>query len=239
MADLRESIKGIWLKGMEAIGNTASNIASNTKSKVDEMNLVNRRADILREFGNQAYALWQKGEKFPQELASQLQELEKLDEQLNDLRAERLAGVKLDKAEESKDAAETLSQKAEAVTEAAEDALEDAEDAAEAVVKTAEEGLDTAEEALSDAAQAASEAVKDAADSVKDAVPVIQVENTAKETETANAGLNSAISDLFEQAPASEVAEKVNSALDSLGEGLKEFSDKVDAELDELSDKLQ
>ena len=94
MADLGASIKGIWLKGMEAIGNTASNIASSTKSKVDEMNLVNRRAEILKDFGNKAYALWQQGAKFPEELEKQLHELERLDETLNDLRAERLAGVK-------------------------------------------------------------------------------------------------------------------------------------------------
>ena len=58
MADFRSSIKGIWMKGMEAVGNAASSIASSIKSKVDEMNLVNRRTEILKDFGNRAYALW-------------------------------------------------------------------------------------------------------------------------------------------------------------------------------------
>ena len=71
MADFGSNMKKIWLKGMEAIGNTASNIASNTRSKVDEMNLVTRRSEILKEFGNQAYSLWQKGERFPEELEKQ------------------------------------------------------------------------------------------------------------------------------------------------------------------------
>ena len=65
MAEIRKSLKGIWLKSMEAISNTASNIASNTKYKVDEMNIVNRRREILSDFGAQAYELWQKGREVP------------------------------------------------------------------------------------------------------------------------------------------------------------------------------
>ena len=37
MADFGSAVKNIWMKGMEAIGNTASSIASNTKYKVEEM----------------------------------------------------------------------------------------------------------------------------------------------------------------------------------------------------------
>ena len=83
MAEIRKSLKGIWLKSMEAISNTASNIASNTKYKVDEMNIVNRRREILSDFGAQSYELWQKGEKFPEQLDAQLKELSELDEALN------------------------------------------------------------------------------------------------------------------------------------------------------------
>ena len=79
---------------MEAIGNTAGNIASNTRYKVNEMTLLNRRREILSDFGARAYDLWQKGEVFPEELAQQLQELSQVDIQLNALRMERLAGVK-------------------------------------------------------------------------------------------------------------------------------------------------
>ena len=96
MADLGKSLKTAWLKGMEAIGNTASNIANNTKTKVQEMNLINRRREILSDFGAQAYEMWQKGETFPEKLAEQLRELSQVDEELNVIRTERLAGVKTD-----------------------------------------------------------------------------------------------------------------------------------------------
>ena len=121
MADLGSSVKGLWMKGMEAIGNAASNIASNTKSKVDEMNLVNRRNELLKDISVQAYALWQKGIKFPDELNRKLQDLSKLDDLLVDLRAERLAGVKAEPAKENQapeneSAAENQAEGAEAPT---------------------------------------------------------------------------------------------------------------------------
>ena len=94
MIDIGKNIKDIWMKGMEAVGRRASDIASNTKYKVDEMNMVSRRAEIMKDFGMRAYALWQKGEKFPEELAAQLKELSELDEKLNDMRAERYASIK-------------------------------------------------------------------------------------------------------------------------------------------------
>lgn len=123
MAEIKKSLKGIWLKSMEAISNTASNIASNTKYKVDEMNIVNRRREILSDFGAQAYELWQKGEKFPETLDMLLKELSELDEALNAIRIEKLAGVKSD--EEPKD------QEEETILGATEDMLEDVADAIE------------------------------------------------------------------------------------------------------------
>ncbi len=99
MADLGSGLKSMFMKGMESIGNAAASIASNTKSKVDEMNMVNRRTEILADFGNRAYGLWLKGESFPPELDSLLKELKDLDERLNDLRAEKYANIKK-KAEE-------------------------------------------------------------------------------------------------------------------------------------------
>lgn len=219
MADLGSSIKGIWLKSMEAIGNAASNIATNTKSKVDEINLVNRRAEILRDFGNKAYALWQKGERFPEELDSQLEELSRLDEQLNEMRAERLAGVKV--AEDAKEAAE------EAVDEAADEVAEAAEEAGEQ--------LEEAADAVQDAAEDLQETAEDAANSV----PVIRVENPEEAEKPAADQLSSAINELFDKVPdAQEVTDKVNGALDSLQEGLQSLSSKVDQELDKLDEKL-
>lgn len=121
MADIGKSFKNAWLRGMEAISNTASSIANNTKYKVDEMNIVNRRREILSDFGARAYELWQKGETFPEPLQALLTELSTLDEQLNAIRTEKLAGVK------TEEPAEESATEEPANDEAAEDAAESAE----------------------------------------------------------------------------------------------------------------
>lgn len=87
--DMREKAKSLWLKGMKAIGNTAASIANNTRYKVDEVTLQNRRREILNDLANKAYALWLKGESFPDQMSRMLEELKLLDEQLNDMRAEK------------------------------------------------------------------------------------------------------------------------------------------------------
>ena len=92
MAEIRNQLKKIWIRSMETVGNTASSIASNTKFKVDEMNLQNQRREIIANIGSLAYVLWQKGEAFPEEIRKQLQEIQTIDERLNDMRAERYAG---------------------------------------------------------------------------------------------------------------------------------------------------
>ena len=94
MADLGRNLKNILVKSMEAIGNTASNIASNTKYKVDEMNLLNRKREILNDFGAIAYAIWEKEDNplFPDELKKDLEELCRIDNQLVDMRAEHFSG---------------------------------------------------------------------------------------------------------------------------------------------------
>ena len=74
---------------MKAIGNTAASIANNTRYKVDEVTIQNRRREVLGDLANKAYALWLKGETFPEPMTRMLQELKQLDEQLNDIRAEK------------------------------------------------------------------------------------------------------------------------------------------------------
>ncbi len=95
MSGVNSNLKNLWMKSMEVIGKTASNIANNTRYKVDEMNILNRKREILSDFGAIAYALWQKGEGdlFPYAPAEQLRELRILDANIHDLRAERSAGV--------------------------------------------------------------------------------------------------------------------------------------------------
>ena len=92
MANIRNQVKNLWIRGMEAVGNTASNIASNTKYKVDEMNLQNKRRENINSLGAQAYLLWQRGVPFPDEMLSLLNETKEIDEKLNDMRTERYTG---------------------------------------------------------------------------------------------------------------------------------------------------
>ncbi len=229
MAEFGSNLKNIWMRGMEAIGNTASNIASNTRFKVDEMNLVNRRGEILKDFGAKAYALWQKGAHFPEELEEQLQELGKIDEQLNDLRAEHFAGMK---PPEEKDNSEVSpeSDAADAEEAETEEKGDEAENAAEAPEK--ETACDPQED-TADSDQPAKPVIQD-----EPKVPVIHVE-PIEEDEPAVSPLSSAINELFEKVPSAvEASEKVNQAIDSLGEELKKCSDALDEKLEELSQKI-
>ena len=239
MAEFGNNLKNIWMKGMEAIGNTASSIASNTRFKVDEMNMVNRRAEILKDFGAKAYELWQKGAHFPEELEEQLQELGKLDEKLNDLRAERFAGVQVKEKEEAP-AKEAAEETAETAGEAVSDIEDTAEDAAEAVEDAAEAVTEEIEEtaaAVTEAAEEIAETPDDPA-GAKESIPVIRVE-TPGETRQSGPTLSETINSLFDKGPsADEAVEKVNSALDSLESGLKQFGDGLDEKIDDLTKKI-
>lgn len=93
MADILTGLKKTWLKGMEVVGNAASNVATNTKQKVNEMNLESKRREILSDFGHLAYELWQKGTVLPKELSDQLEQLSRIDEELNALHAQRFKDV--------------------------------------------------------------------------------------------------------------------------------------------------
>ena len=76
---------------MKTIGNTAASISNNTKFKVDEMTLQNRRRELSGDLSNTVYAMWLKGTEFPPELKKMLEELQMLDNRLNDMRAEKYA----------------------------------------------------------------------------------------------------------------------------------------------------
>ncbi len=89
--DIRDRFKSLWIKGMKVVGNTAASIANNTRYKVDEVTIQNRRREVLNDLAHKAYALWLKGEQFPEAMNKMLEEMKNLDEQLNDIRAERYA----------------------------------------------------------------------------------------------------------------------------------------------------
>ncbi|NLO86648.1 MAG: hypothetical protein GX096_14665 [Clostridiales bacterium] len=93
MASIVNGFKTAVLKGMEAVGKGASNMASNAQQKLSEINLESRRREILSEFPMRAFDLWQKGEVLPESLSAMLQEISDLDEHLNVIRAQRYAKV--------------------------------------------------------------------------------------------------------------------------------------------------
>ena len=136
MADFKNQVKSLWIRGMEAVGNTASNIASNTKYKVDEMNIQNKRRENINSLGAQAYMLWQKGVDFPEEMIELLKETKELDEKLNDMRTERYSGrpagseAAAAPAEEKKEEPEKSEDRAEEQEETEEDEEPDQKEAA-------------------------------------------------------------------------------------------------------------
>lgn len=89
-------IKLAWLKSMEVLGTSASNLADNAKTKVNELNYESRRREILTEFSLKAFELWQKGVELPEPLSDMCQELSELDEKLNVLRAQKYAKLDAD-----------------------------------------------------------------------------------------------------------------------------------------------
>lgn len=93
MAALGNNVKMAFLKGLEALGKGASNMATNAHQKLNEINLETRRRELLSEIPVRALDLWQQGEPMPQPLGDMLSELSSLDEQLTVLRAQRYARV--------------------------------------------------------------------------------------------------------------------------------------------------
>ena len=90
---LSSKIRLTFLKGMEAIGTSASNLASNAKLKASEINLENRRREILTNFSLRAFEMWQKGVPLPEPLNEMLVELCDIDDRLSVLRAQKYARV--------------------------------------------------------------------------------------------------------------------------------------------------
>lgn len=103
MAGLANKVKLTVLKGMEVVGQSASNLASNAQHKLQELNLETQRREILSDFPLRAYDLWQKGEALPEPLDKMLKELSELDERLGVLRAQRYAKVEAASAEQAED----------------------------------------------------------------------------------------------------------------------------------------
>ncbi|MBR5547402.1 MAG: hypothetical protein IKU70_10550 [Clostridia bacterium] len=86
MANLGSNVKTAFLKGLEALGKTASSLTDAAQQKLSEMNIDNRRREVLAEIPKCVMQLWKDGVEMPEPLTSLLTELNELDEKLAALR---------------------------------------------------------------------------------------------------------------------------------------------------------
>ena len=132
MASLGNNLKVAFLRGLEAVGRGASNMASNAHQKLNEINLETRRRELLSEIPVRALDLWQQGEPMPQPLGEMLRELSELDEELTVLRAQRYARVETEAPTQDEPSADELSEApADELSEAPADELPAGEEAAD------------------------------------------------------------------------------------------------------------
>ena len=96
-------LKIAFLNIMQAFGSAASQMASNAKLRVNEINLESRRHEILTEFSLQAFAMWHNGVKLPKELSDMFTELSEIDDKLSILRAQKFAKVHEDSVDALQD----------------------------------------------------------------------------------------------------------------------------------------
>ena len=129
MAQFGNKVKLTVLKGMEAIGQGASNLASNAQQRLQELNLDNQRRELLNAFPLKAYELWQKG--LPQPLEEMLKELKDVDERLNLIRAQRFAKLEEKKQQNAEPSPEGASEDEAVTEETAEENVKEAPSAAE------------------------------------------------------------------------------------------------------------
>ena len=89
MSEFGQNLKNAVRKGIEAIGNTASNLAVNTRQKVEEFNLSNQLKDIYAEIGEKVFNLSKQGTVFPEELAQSLNLEAETEKELNLIREQK------------------------------------------------------------------------------------------------------------------------------------------------------
>lgn len=89
MADLRRSVRDLFLQGVEAVNNAANHVANATRSKVDELNLRNRRKELLDTLASALYEQWQQGLELPETMTGMLEQIRSIDEQLKDLESQQ------------------------------------------------------------------------------------------------------------------------------------------------------
>ncbi len=91
MGNLGYGVKTAFLKGLEALGKTASNLSDAAQHKLSEMNLENRRREVLASIPKCVMQLWQDGVELPEPLSDLLNELADVEQQLAALRPQAKA----------------------------------------------------------------------------------------------------------------------------------------------------
>ena len=91
MPEIGQNLKGLVLKGIDAIGNTAFSLASTTRQKVSGMAMKGKRSDLLEALGEKIYAAWVDGTQFSDEITEILHEIMRLDEELKNLEKDEKA----------------------------------------------------------------------------------------------------------------------------------------------------
>lgn len=124
MAEVSKKLRRAFVRGMETIGSTATGIANSARYKVDEMNMINTRKELLSKVAAEAYTLWQQGTPMPDEVAELLREISEIDRQLDVMRAEYIESVKPAQPQyTSTDADETTMDKAPSEASAVEELI--------------------------------------------------------------------------------------------------------------------
>lgn len=186
MAGIGDQVKKTFLKTLAALGTSASNMASNAHTKLNEINLETRRRELFSEVPNCVMELWQKGVELPDPLGKMMQELGEIDEQLTVLRAQRYANV-----EEAKKPDEAAEAEAAATEEAAlEDAAAETDAPDAEVMSEAEDAgvVEASESVADDVSEEAANEVSEESDESEsmeafDAEPAYAAEDDEAESE--------------------------------------------------------
>ena len=124
MANLGNNVKTAFLKGLEALGKTASSLSDAAQQKLSEMNLDTRRREVLSEIPKCVMQLWKDGVEMPEPLTALLNELSELEEKLAALRPQPEVKTE-EEAKPEKPAEEAAEETEEAAEEPACDCAEE------------------------------------------------------------------------------------------------------------------
>lgn len=113
MANLGNNVKTAFLKGLEALGKTASSLSDAAQQKLSEMNLETRRREMMAEIPRLVMQLWKDGVELPPALSELLGELSELDEKLSAMRPQPEEKAEEDQTEEAEEEAGAADEEAE------------------------------------------------------------------------------------------------------------------------------